>query len=190
MAEMDLHQIATQTKQVLEGFFEQVTLPKNSLFVLGCSSSEVAGFKIGGHSNQKIGDTIIETIRPILAAHHVNLAVQGCQHINRALLMEREVAEQRGYEIVTVYPSLHAGGAAQIAAYHSFEDPVEVERINGDANAGLDIGDTEIGMHVKFVQIPIRVSQKDIGEARATMLTSRPRLIGGARAVYDETLIK
>ncbi|WP_439950826.1 TIGR01440 family protein [Secundilactobacillus oryzae] len=185
---MDLNQIAEETKAVLTQYFEQVTFPKNGLFVLGCTSSEVAGYKIGGYSNQAIGDAIINTILPILREKGIQLAVQGCQHINRALLVEREVAEQRGYEIVTVYPSLHAGGAAQIAAYHAFQDPVEVEHIVADG--GLDIGDTEIGMHVKFVQIPIRTAQKDIGLARATMLTSRPRLIGGARAVYDETLIK
>lgn len=180
---MDLDTIKNQLTHALSDYFDKVTLPENGLFVLGCSTSEVAGAWMGHASSQDVGDTIIDTLLPILNKHHVALAVQGCQHINRALLMEREVADRRGYEIVSVVPSLHAGGAAQIAAYRTFKDPVEVEHIVADG--GMDIGDTQIGMHVKFVQIPIQTSVKEIGEAHTTYLTSRPKLIGGARAIYE-----
>ena len=110
------------------------------------------------------------------------MAVQGCEHLNRALVVERSVAKARHFEQVTVFPSLHAGGAGQIAAFEKFKDPVEVEHIT--AEAGMDIGDTSIGMHVKFVQVPVRTSVKQIGLAHTTYLRYRPKLIGGARAKY------
>ncbi|MEI4283615.1 TIGR01440 family protein [Tetragenococcus halophilus] len=175
--------IENQIQEALDNYFKNVDLKKNSLFVLGCSTSEVLGKWMGSDSNQLIGNKIITTILPILHEHQINLAVQGCQHINRALLMEREVAESRNYEIVSVVPALHAGGAAQVAAYQQFTDPVEVEHIFADG--GMDIGDTQIGMHVKFVQIPIKTSIFKIGEAHTTFLSSRPKLIGGVRAIYD-----
>ena len=175
--------IKTSLTTALNEYFEQVTLPENGLFVLGFSSSEVMGSWMGQNSNQDVGDTVINTLLPIVTAHHLNLAVQGCQHINRALLLEREVADRRGYEIVSVIPQLHAGGAGQVAAYKAFKDPVEVERIVADG--GMDIGDTQIGMHVRWVQIPVKTSVKEIGAAHTTFLTSRPKLIGGPRAIYD-----
>ena len=110
------------------------------------------------------------------------LAVQGCEHLNRALVVERKIAEEKNFEIVTVFPSEHAGGSCQIAAFEQMDDPVEVEHVI--AQAGMDIGDTSIGMHVKFVQIPVRTSVKEIGFAHATYLRSRPKLIGGERAKY------
>ncbi|MHA5104388.1 TIGR01440 family protein [Oenococcus oeni] len=180
---MDANGIRKQLQEALNDYFRNVELKKNSLFVLGCSTSEVLGKWMGSDSNQSIGNEIIETLLPILNEHHVYLAVQGCQHINRALLVEREVAERRNYEPVSVIPTLHAGGAAQVASYHQFTDPVEVEHIN--AEGGMDIGDTQIGMHVKFVQIPIKTSILNIGKAHTTFLSSRPKLIGGARAIYD-----
>lgn len=180
---MNSDDIRASLTTALNDYFQQVTLPENGLFVLGLSSSEVKGDWMGQNSSQEIGDVVISTLLPILTAHHLNLAVQGCQHINRALLLEREVADRRGYEIVSVVPQLHAGGAGQVAAYQAFKDPVEVERIVADG--GMDIGDTQIGMHVRWVQIPVKTSIKEIGAAHTTFLTSRPKLIGGPRAIYD-----
>lgn len=180
---IDLENIKKTLTTAINEYFDQVTLPTNGLFVLGFSSSEVMGDWMGQNSNQEVGEVIINTLLPLLTQHHVNLAVQGCQHLNRALLVEREVADRRGYEIVSVVPQLHAGGAGQVAAYKAFKDPVEVEHIV--AEGGMDIGDTQIGMHVKFVQIPVKTSVKEIGAAHTTFLTSRPKLIGGKRAIYS-----
>ncbi|MCA7025856.1 TIGR01440 family protein, partial [Stenotrophomonas acidaminiphila] len=118
----------------------------------------------------------METILGILGSRGTHLAVQGCEHVNRALVVERQVAEQFGLEIVSVHPTLHAGGSGQLAAFKFMQDPVEVEFIK--AHAGLDIGDTAIGMHVKHVQVPIRPILREIGHAHVTALTSRPKLIG------------
>jgi len=108
--------------------------------------------------------------------------VQGCEHLNRALVVERRIAEKKNWEIVSVLPSLHAGGACSVAAFKYFEDPVEVESVIGQA--GIDIGDTSIGMHIKHVQVPVRPTKKELGHAHVTALRSRPKYIGGPRAAY------
>ncbi|HJE26677.1 MAG TPA: TIGR01440 family protein, partial [Limosilactobacillus pontis] len=131
----------------------------------------------------EIGRAIVKTILDTLRPLGIHLAVQGCQHINRALVVERVVAKEYGLEQVMVYPQIHAGGAGQIAAFENFEDPIEVEHIQ--AQAGMDIGDTAIGMQVKFVQVPVRTSVKTIGAAHTTYLSSRPKYIGGPRAKYS-----
>ena len=182
MADTTLEKIASQLKQGMTEFLAQTDLTKNDLFVLGCSTSEVQGKKIGKYSNLEIGRIIVKTLREILDPLGVHLAVQGCEHLNRALVVEKQVALDHDLEIVSVVPSLHAGGAAQVAAFEQFKEPVEVEHVV--AKAGIDIGDTAIGMHVKFVQIPVRTSVKEIGDAHVTYLSSRPKLIGGERAIY------
>ena len=110
--------------------------------------------------------------------------MQGCEHINRALVIEQAAAEKYGFEIVTVKPALHAGGACSVAAYERFDDPVMVEHVV--AKAGIDIGDTFIGQHIKHVQIPVRVGITEIGGAHVTCVRSRPKLIGGPRAQYPD----
>ncbi|MCI1633239.1 MAG: TIGR01440 family protein [Liquorilactobacillus nagelii] len=181
--EINLKTLATQVKQGASELLQAAQLEAGDLFVLGCSTSEIQGDHIGKNSNLTIGRTIIKTLLPLLKERQLNLAVQGCEHLNRALIVEKEVAKVQGFEIVTVFPSLHAGGATQMAAFESFNHPVEVEHIV--AQAGMDIGDTSIGMHVKFVQIPVRTSVKEIGAAHVTYLRSRPKLIGGQRAKYE-----
>ena len=179
---MELTEIKEKTLQALNELLEQANLKKDDIFVLGMSTSEIQGQHIGKHSNIDIGRTVVNTINDRLKEIGVYLAVQGCEHLNRALVVEESVAEKNNLEIVTVYPSLHAGGAGQIAAFEAFDNPVEVEHIT--AKAGMDIGDTSIGMHVKFVQIPVRTSVTEIGKAHVTFLRSRPKLIGGQRAKY------
>lgn len=182
---MMTEELETYRKEVHTGLTEllkEAKLEKGDLFVVGLSTSEVQGQHIGKDSDIEIGRAIIKEIISILRPLGIHLAVQGCEHLNRALVVERDVAKKFGLEIVTVYPQIHAGGAGQIAAFENFEDPVEVEHIQ--AKAGMDIGDTSIGMQVKFVQIPVRTSVKEVGKAHTTYLRSRPKLIGGARAKY------
>lgn len=182
---MMTEELETYRKEVHTGLTEllkEAKLEKGDLFVVGLSTSEVQGQHIGKDSDIEIGRTIIKEIISVLRPLGIHLAVQGCEHLNRALVVERDVAKKFGLEIVTVYPQIHAGGAGQIAAFENFEDPVEVEHLQ--AKAGMDIGDTSIGMQVKFVQIPVRTSVKEVGKAHTTYLRSRPKLIGGARAKY------
>lgn len=185
---MKKNEIQKETIQILKDVIEKADLKKGTLFVLGLSTSEVLGSHIGKESSQEIGEIIVKTILDILGEKGIHLAVQGCEHVNRALVVERQVADQFGLEIVSVLPTLHAGGSAQLAAFQFMKDPVEVEFIK--AHAGLDIGDTAIGMHVKHVQVPIRPFLREIGQAHVTALASRPKLIGGARAHYPQDSIR
>ncbi len=175
-------ELKDQLTEIVNDILAEAHLKKGDLFVLGCSTSEVVGGHIGKNSSAEVGQWIIRTLKELLDPKEIALAVQGCEHLNRALVVEESVAEKNNLEIVTVYPSLHAGGAGQIAAFEAFDNPVEVEHIT--AKAGMDIGDTSIGMHVKFVQIPVRTSVTEIGKAHVTFLRSRPKLIGGQRAKY------
>ncbi|WP_155964945.1 TIGR01440 family protein [Streptococcus ruminantium] len=185
---MSLKEIKAQTKQLVEEVLELSNLQKGQIFILGLSSSEVIGGYIGKNSNLEVGEAVVETTLGILEPKGIYLAVQGCEHLNRALVVERELAIQKDLEIVNVLPTLHAGGSGQLAAFKYMKDPVEVEFIT--AQAGIDIGDTAIGMHVKHVQVPIRPSLREIGQAHVTALASRPKLIGGARATYQEDGIR
>lgn len=181
---MDLMQLEKDTQTLITDVLEQTGIKSGQLFVLGLSSSEVNGGLIGHASSAEIGEVIVKVILSELTEREIYLAVQGCEHLNRALLLEREAAEKFDYEEVSVIPQLHAGGSGQVAAYALMNDPVEVEHIQ--AFAGLDIGDTSIGMQVKHVQIPVRPIIRELGGAHVTALKSRPKLIGGERAVYKK----
>ena len=185
---MDLDKIGEETRQILQDVLDKASLDEGDIFVLGLSSSEVIGGHIGRNSSLEVGQVIVKAVLDILEEKGIFLAVQGCEHVNRALVVERQVAEQFGLEIVSVLPTLHAGGSGQLAAFKFMQDPVEVEFIK--AHAGLDIGDTAIGMHVKHVQVPIRPLLREIGHAHVTALASRPKLIGGARAQYPQDSIR
>ena len=185
---MDLAKIGAETRQIVLDVLDKAALVEGDVFVLGLSSSEVVGGHIGQNSSLEVGQVIVKTILDILEEKGIFLAVQGCEHLNRALVVERALADKKDLEIVNVLPTLHAGGSGQLAAFQYMKDPVEVEFIV--AQAGLDIGDTAIGMHVKHVQIPIRPILKELGAAHVTALASRPKLIGGARAAYTEDKIR
>lgn len=185
---MDLRALANQTRVIVDDIIERSSIKKGQIFVLGLSSSEVAGGLIGKNSSAEIGEVIVKTLLEELTERGIYLAVQGCEHLNRALTVERELAEKKDLEIVNVIPNLHAGGSGQVAAFKFMQDPVEVEEIV--AHAGLDIGDTFIGMHVNRVQVPLIPVQRELGGAHVTALTSRPRLIGGARATYTADPIR
>ena len=185
---MDLAKIEAETRQIVLDVLDKAALVEGDIFVLGLSSSEVVGGHIGQNSSLEVGQVIVKIILDILEEKGIFLAVQGCEHLNRALVVERALANKKNLEIVNVLPTLHAGGSGQLAAFQYMKDPVEVEFIV--AQAGLDIGDTAIGMHVKHVQIPIRPILKELGAAHVTALASRPKLIGGARAAYTEDKIR
>ncbi|WP_394012089.1 TIGR01440 family protein [Anaerococcus cruorum] len=179
----DINKIKEQTINVISELIKEADLKENDILVLGGSTSEIGGGSIGKDSSLEIGNAVIKEVLNITSKENINLAVQGCEHLNRALVIEREVAEKNNFEIVSVIPALHAGGAMSVAAFSQMKDPVMIEHVI--AKAGIDIGDTEIGMHVKFVQVPLRLKEKYIGKARVTALKSRPKLIGGVRAIYE-----
>ena len=178
------NEITKQTEIVVTEVLEQAKLKPGSLFVIGCSSSEMVGKRIGKGSSMEAAQAAFEGIYPILQSKGIHLAVQCCEHLNRALIMERAAAEAKGYEIVNVMPQPHAGGSMAVTAWNAFEDPVAVETIQADA--GMDIGGTLIGMHLRRVAVPVRISLDHIGEAIVVCARTRPKYIGGPRAVYPE----
>ena len=184
METIDLNTIKQQTETILTDLLNSRPLAKGSVFVIGCSSSEVAGGLIGKNSSAEIGAAIFEVAHKLLAERGIYLACQCCEHLNRALVVEAECAERCGYEPVSVVPWLHGGGSFATAAYHSFANPVVVEHIK--ASGGLDIGDTLIGMHLKDVAVPVHPTPNSIGCAHVVAAYCRPKLIGGERARYTE----
>ena len=162
-------------------------LERDSLFVVGCSSSEVGGSLIGTSSNPEIADAIFKGIYSAVSEKGVYLAAQCCEHLNRALILEKEAAKKYGYELVNVMPQPKAGGSFATAAWKHFKEPAAVEHIKADA--GMDIGDTLIGMHLKDVAVPVRIQTKKIGEAHVVCARTRAKFIGGERAAYNEALL-
>ena len=157
------------------------------LMVIGCSSSEIAGGVIGHASAYELGEAVAEAALDMGRETGIHMAFQCCEHLNRALVMERAAAERYGYEIVWVVPQPKAGGSLATAAWRRLNDPVAVLGI--EADAGLDIGQTLIGMHLRRVAVPVRLNVSKIGEAILSAARTRPLLVGGERARYsDETL--
>lgn len=175
-------EVKRQTKEATASLLQVARLKPGEILVLGCSTSEVLGYRIGSASNVGIAQAILEGIEEALKGTGVHLAVQCCEHLNRALVVEEETAEKYGLTEVTVLPVPHAGGAAAATALRRFKHPVVVESIQ--AHAGIDIGDTLIGMHLRPVAVPVRSEIKRIGHANLVMARTRPKLIGGKRAVY------
>lgn len=154
------------------------------LMVVGCSSSEIAGGTIGHDSTYEYGEAVARAVMDQAAKRGFDPAFQCCEHLNRALVMERAAAEARGLEIVCAVPRKKAGGSLATAAWKQMREPVLVEAVRADA--GLDVGLTLIGMHLKAVAVPIRLSVSKIGAALVSAARTRPRLIGGERARYTE----
>ncbi|MBO1004797.1 TIGR01440 family protein [Pseudogracilibacillus auburnensis] len=161
----------------------QFSLEMGQVLVVGCSTSEVAGKAIGTSGTLDVAEAIYTPLKKYAEWSNVHLAFQCCEHLNRALVVEKTVALEKGWEIVSVIPDANAGGSMATYAYRQFKKPVVVEYIKADA--GIDIGETLIGMHLKHVAVPIRINQKYLGDARVTLATTRPKLIGGARAIYE-----
>ena len=176
-----------QAKQATEELVAAAKLKAGDLFVVGCSSSEITGSKIGTDSKPETADEVFRGIYEVLKARGIYLAAQCCEHLNRALVVEAEYAEKHGIETVNAVPQPKAGGSFGTAAYKGFARPVLVECVQ--ASAGLDIGGTLIGMHLKRVAVPVRLSLDHIGNAILLAARTRPKFVGGSRAVYDENLL-
>ena len=180
-----LEKIKSQSATAAEELIAAAGLKSGSVLVIGCSTSEVAGKKIGTLRSPEIAAAIFDGIYPVLKSHGVFLAAQCCEHLNRAVIVEKK-ALLPGTEIVNVVPHPHAGGSFATTMYHKAKDPVAVEEIKADA--GIDIGNTLIGMQLKKVAVPVRLSIKKIGEAPIVCARTRPKFIGGSRAIYDDVL--
>ena len=178
-----LNKIKAEAQSAAEKLIEASNLKKGDIFVVGCSSSEVCGDKIGTNSSEDVGAAIFSAISSVCKEHGIFLAAQCCEHLNRAVVIERECIEKYNFEEVCVVPQPKAGGSFATAAYKGFKNPVVAEEIK--AHAGIDIGGTLIGMHLKRVCVPVRLDIKKIGEAPIICAKTRPRLIGGERAVYN-----
>ena len=176
-----------QTRSAILQLLEIARPRPQDIVVVGCSSSEVAGRRIGSTSSPEIAGAIFEGLYPVLQERELFLAAQCCEHLNRALIVERAAAERYRLEIVNAVPQPKAGGSFAAAAYAAFADPVAVEEVR--AVCGMDIGGTLIGMHLARVAVPVRLDSGRIGEASLICARTRPKFIGGARAQYDDRLL-
>ena len=178
------NEIYNQAKTAAQELCDIAKLKEGDIMVIGCSSSEVAGGIIGKNSSLETAQVVFKGIYEVLQERNIFLAAQCCEHLNRAIIVER--AAVKGYEIANVVPQPKAGGSFATTAYNTFSDPVAVEEIKADA--GLDIGGTLIGMHLKRVAVPVRLSVDHIGNAVLLAARTRPKFIGGERAMYDKNL--
>ncbi len=181
-----LHNLTNQANAVINELIKVAGLQKGDLLVVGCSSSEITGGQIGKASSLEAAQAVFAGLYPVLQEHGIFLAAQCCEHLNRALILEEAAAEKFGYDIVNVRPRPKAGGSFATTAWENMEHPVAVEHIR--AKAGLDIGNTLIGMHLKEVAVPVRLSRWCIGEAPIVCARTRPKFIGGERANYSDEL--
>ena len=179
-----LTQVRQEAADAARQLAEAARLRRGHIVVVGCSTSEVVGRQVGSWSTPEVADAIFRGLNSVFAPMGVYMAAQCCEHLNRALIVEHEAVP--GAEIVNVVPQPKAGSSFATAAYHAFRHPVALEEIRADA--GLDIGGTLIGMHLKKVAVPVRLEQNHIGQAILLAARTRPKFIGGDRAVYDETL--
>lgn len=178
-----MENIKKQVQIALAELLEASGLKAGEVLVVGCSSSEIVGETIGHGSTFEAAEAALSAMRPILREKGIYLAAQCCEHLNRALIVERACAEKYGWEPVCVVPQPKAGGSFATAAWASMNDPVAVEHIR--AHAGMDIGGTLIGMHLREVAVPVRLSLDHIGSAWLLAARTRPKYIGGSRAKYE-----
>ena len=181
-----LSNITSEAKKAITELIETSGIESGEIFVIGCSSSEIMGGDIGKASSMDAAKAVFEGIYPILKENGIYLAAQCCEHLNRAIIIEHSAAEKYNLEIVNVVPQTKAGGSFATTVWQNVEHPVAVEHIK--AHAGLDIGNTLIGMHLKEVAVPVRLSINKIGKAPIVCARTRPKFIGGERAQYQESL--
>lgn len=180
-----LEKIKNDAKIAITELLEASSLNKGDILVIGCSSSEMIGGTIGKNSAPEAANALLDAIYPILSQKGIFLAAQCCEHLNRAIIIERECAEKYRLDEVCAVPQPKAGGSFATAVYNKMKDPVAVESIK--AHAGIDIGSTLIGMHLKAVAVPVRLSVSKIGEAYIVCARTRPKFIGGERTVYKNS---
>lgn len=184
--EKQLTTIGKETGMAAEELLQIARLKPGQILVVGCSTSEVQGASIGSRGSEVAAAKILTALKQVCCKYQVHLAVQCCEHLNRALVVERPIITAYGLEEVSVVPRPKAGGALAAQAMQVFSSPAVVEMIA--AHAGMDIGGTLIGMHLKRVAVPVRLEHNSIGKALVTAARTRPKLIGGARAVYNDAL--
>lgn len=178
-------ELSAQAKAAMEELIEKSGVKAGQIVVIGCSTSEILGAKIGSDSQPEVAKTVFEALWETAKEAGLYLAAQCCEHLNRAIIIER--AAVPGAEIVNVVPQPKAGGSFATQAYAHFSEPVAVEEIRADA--GMDIGFTLIGMHLKKVAVPLRLTNNKIGEATVLAARTRPKFIGGVRAMYDQEML-
>ena len=185
---MDFHDIYQQSQRAALEICEASGIRPGQIFVVGCSSSEILGDRIGTATNVEAAEAVYDGIQSVLSERGVFLAGQCCEHLNRALVVEQETADAYRLEEVNAIPQPnHAGGAFATVAYERMAHPVVVEDLGAQASAGMDIGATLIGMHIHPVVVPLRISVDHIGEAPLICARRRPKYVGGARAIYDDS---
>ena len=176
-----------QVQQAARELFSAAdNVKEGDIVVLGCSTSEVNGKKIGTGSSEETAREIMRALLPFIKERGLYLAVQCCEHLNRALVVERACLEKYDLQQVWVRPQLHAGGAMAMRAFDEFDDPVVAEDVRSLARAGIDIGGTLIGMHLRRVAVPLHATVRAVGQANLVMARTRPKYVGGPRAMYDE----
>ena len=185
---IELSELTAQARRATDEVLEAAHLETGDIFVVGCSSSEIRGGRIGHDSSMEVAAAVLAGVLPPLQEQGVYLAAQCCEHLNRSIVIEREVAKQYGCQIVAAIPQPHAGGSWATNCWRTFKDPVLVEEVK--AAAGMDIGGTLIGMHLRRVAVPVRLSMDHIGEAILLCARTRPPFIGGSRAVYSDTEVR
>ena len=178
-----MNDIIKQAQEAVCELIEIAEIKAGQILVIGCSSSEIVGEKIGHGSSLEAAEAVFEGIYPILKEKGIYLAAQCCEHLNRAIIMEAECAQKYGLDPVCVIPQPKAGGSFATTAWRNFTCPVAVEQVK--AHAGMDIGGTLIGMHLKAVAVPVRLSRSSIGSALLLAARTRPKFIGGIRAKYE-----
>ena len=178
-----MEKLFEQAQAAARELAEKSGIKSGDIVVVGCSTSEVIGQKIGTSGTVEVAQQIYDGLESVFGEMGVYIAAQCCEHLNRAIILEKEKADALGLEVVCVVPHPHAGGSFATAAYHSMKNPVALEEIKADA--GIDIGSTLIGMHLKRVAVPLRLEKNTIGEAKLNAARTRPKFIGGERAKYE-----
>jgi uncharacterized protein (TIGR01440 family) len=174
---------------IAEELFAAAKLAPGDILAVGCSSSEILGERIGTHSSPEVGEAVFRAVAAVCAERGVYLAAQCCEHLNRALVVSRECAGRYGLQIVNAVPQPKAGGSFAAAAYALAPDAVVVASLGASAAAGLDIGGTLVGMHLRTVAVPVKLTARTLGAATVIAARTRPPFVGGVRAVYDEGLM-
>ena len=180
--------IYNQAKEIMSEVYEGLDSKMGNLLVIGCSTSTVLGDMPGTNSSEEIADDLYKAVTEVFGGKY-DIAVQCCEHLNRAVVLDREAAIHYGFDIVNVVPQIHAGGAFAVKHFKNLENPVVVEDIKQKALVGIDIGGVMIGMHIRPVVVPLHLENKQIGMARVSAGRHRPKYIGGQRAVYDPNLM-
>lgn len=183
----EMTNIGAEAYSAAKEILEIANPEKNDIFVVGCSTSEVGGAGIGTFSSPELAEAVFGGIYQAVQEAGVYLAAQCCEHLNRALIIEKEAAKMYGLDTVNVVPQPKAGGSFATAAYKAFEHPVAVEHVK--AHVGMDIGDTLIGMHLRDVAVPVRIRTHQIGDAHVVCARTRAKFIGGERAAYDSEML-